>query len=135
MKQAMNKTKMITMGLFTLCTMGLSQTTFAGVKTGDPVELKFIGSIKSQPVFQLKLNNSEAETYSISIRDEYQNVIYSEKIKGINLSRKYQLAIDEADLGSGGVTVEITSAKTHKTQAYKISSSTKVIENFEVAKL
>jgi hypothetical protein len=135
MKQALNKTKMITMGLFTLCTMGLSQTTFAGVKTDDPVELKFIGNIKNQPVFQLKLNNSEIEEYSISIKDEYQNLIYSEKVKGINLSRKYQLAVDEADFGSGGVTIEITSVKTHKAETYKISSSTKVIENFEVAKL
>lgn len=135
MKQALNKTKMITMGLFTLCTMALSQRTFAGVKTGDPVELKFIGNIKNQPVFQLSLNNSEVEEYSISIKDEYQNLIYSEKVKGVNLSRKYQLAVDEADFGSGGVTIEITSVKTHKPQAYKISSSTKVIENFEVAKL
>lgn len=137
MKQAMNKTKMITMGLFALCTMGLSQTTFAGLKNGEPAELKFIGNIKSQPVFQLTLNNTEPDEYSISIKDEYQNVLYTEKVKGINLSRKYQLAIDEADLGFGGfgVTVEVTSAKTHKTQTYKISSSTRLIENFEIAKL
>ena len=125
------------MGLFTLCTMGLSQATFANVKADDPVELKFIGNIKNQPVFQLNLNNNEAAEYFITIKDEDLNVIYSEKVEGINLSRKYQLAIDESDLKSSafGVRVEVNSVKTHKTEVYKISSSTRVIENFEVAKL
>ena len=137
MKQAMNKTRMITMGLFTLCTMGLSEATFARVKNDNPVELKFIGKIKNQPVFELNLNNNEADEYFINIKDENYNVLYSEKIKGENLSRKYQLAIDDADLNAPGfgVRVEVTSAKTHKTQVYKISSKTSMIENIVVAKL
>ncbi len=137
MKQAMKTTRMITMGLFTLCTMGLSQATFAGLKSENPVELKFIGKIKNHPVFELNLNNNEAEQYFISIKDENANVLYSEKVKGENISRKYQLDIDEADLNSSsfGVTVEVTSAKTHKTEVYKISTNTSVTENIVVAKL
>ncbi|MDP4285030.1 MAG: hypothetical protein Q8891_11430 [Bacteroidota bacterium] len=137
MKQAIKTTRMITIGLFTLFTMGLTQTSFAGIKSDNPVELKFIGKIKSQPVFQLDLNNKEAGEYYISIKDHDKNVLYSENVKGINLSRKYQLAIDEADLKSPdfGVSIEVTSAKTHSTQVYQISSSIKTIENIVVAKL
>ena len=137
MKQAIKTTRMITMGLFTLCTMGLSQATFAGIKTDNPVEFKFIGKIKNHPVFQLSLNNNEAEEYFINIKDANYNVLYSEKIKGENLSRKYQLDIDESELNAPGfgVRVEVTSAKTHKTQVYKISSQTSVTENIVVAKL
>ena len=137
MKQAIKTTRMITMGLFTLCTMGLTHATFAGVKADNPAELKFIGKIKDYPVFQLNLNNDEADEYFINIKDENYNVLYSEKIKGVNLSRKYQLAIDEADLNAPGfgVRVEVTSAKTHKTQVYKISSKTSMVENIVVAKL
>jgi len=137
MKQAIKTTRMITMGLFTLCIMGLSQATFAGVKTGNPVELNYIGKIKNHPVFQLNLNNNEEEEYFISIEDENYNVLYSEKVKGVNLSRKYQLDIDEADLNDPGfgVRVEVTSAKTHRTEVYKISSKTSVISNIVVAKL
>ena len=139
MKQAMKTTRMITMGLFTLCTMGLSQATFAGLKTDNPVEFKFIGKIKNHPVFQLNLNNNEAEEYFIRIKDENYDVLYSEKVKAkdANFSRKYQLDIDEDDLNAPGfgVTVEVTSAKTHKTQVYKISSHTTVNENIIVAKL
>ncbi len=133
----MNKTKMITMGLFTLCTMGLSHATFAGEKTGNPIGVTYIGKIKNQPVFQLSLNNGQAAEYFISIKDENRDVIFSEKIKGINLTRKYQLAVDEEDLTSPrfGISIEVTSSETHKTQVYKISANTHVVENIVVAKL
>jgi hypothetical protein len=139
MKQAMKTTRMITIGLFTLCTMGLSQATFAGSKTNNPVEFKFIGKNENQPVFRLSLNNNEAEDYFISIKDENQTEFYSEKVKAkdANFSRTYRLDIDEADINAPGfgVTVEITSAKTHKTNVYRISSQTTVKESILVAKL
>jgi hypothetical protein len=139
MKQAMKTTRMITMGLFTFCTMGLSQATFAGLKSDDPIEFKFIGKIKNHPVFQLNLNNNEAEEYFIKIKDENYDVLYSEKVKAedANFSRKYGLDIDEDDLNAPGfaVIVEVTSAKTHLTQVYKISSHRSVTENIVVAKL
>ena len=137
MKQTIKATKMITMGLFTLCTMGFTNATFAGTKTDTPAELKFIGKIKNQPVFELNLNNDASDEYYINIKDANYNVLYSEKIKGENLSRKYQLNIDASELSDPafGVRVEVTSAKTHKTQVYKISSQTSVTENIEVAKL
>ncbi|MGH2647720.1 MAG: hypothetical protein ACRDE8_09145, partial [Ginsengibacter sp.] len=87
MKQTIKTTKMITMGLFTLCTMGLTNATFAGVKTENQAELKFIGKINNQPVFQLNLNNNEAGSYFINIKDAENNVLYSENVKGENLSR------------------------------------------------
>ena len=130
---------MITMGLFTLCTMGLSQATFAGLKTDDPIEFKFVGKIKNRPVFQLNLNNNEAEEYFIRIKDENYDVLYSEKVKATdaNFSRKYGLDIEEDDLNAPGfaVIVEVTSTKTRKTQVYKISSHRSVTENIIVAKL
>ncbi|MEO8765307.1 MAG: hypothetical protein ABI416_13505 [Ginsengibacter sp.] len=132
-------TKMITMGLFTLCTMGLSQVTFAGEKAGNPTELKFIGKFKNHPVFELNLNNPEAEEFFISLKDENNVLLFSEtvKAKNANFSRKYQLDIDDYDLSTAGfgVTVEVISAKTHQKQVYKISSQKTVNENIVVAKL
>lgn len=135
--KAITKTKMITMGLFTFCAIGLSNATFAGVTTGNPTELKFVGKVNERPVFELNLNNSEAGEYFIYIKDENNNVLYSEKINGSNLSRRYQLDINDADLSDPafGLSVEVTSAKTHKTTVYKISTQTKVTQNIVVAKL
>lgn len=137
MKQAKNITRMMTLGLIILCTMGLSQTSFAGVSNNEPVELKYVGNVESQPVFQLDLNNEEADEYVINIKDAGSNLIYSEKIKGANLLRTYRFAMDDADFKSAdfGLRFEVTSTKTHKTQVYEISSNTQVIEKIVVVKL
>jgi len=137
MKQTIKATRMITVGLFTLCTMGFTNATFAGAKTETPAELKFIGKIKNQPVFELSLNNNAPDEYYINIKDADFNVLYSEKIKGENLSRKYQLDVDASELTDPAfdIRVEVTSAKTHKTEIYKISSQASVTEKIEVAKL
>src|SRR5688572_26373297 len=138
MKQALKTTTMITMGLFTLCTMGLSQARVASLKTDNPVEFKFIGKTNNHPVFQLDLNNSESEKYSIRIKDENNFEFYSAKIEADpNYSRKYQLDIDEYDVNTPrfSLSVEVTSAKTRKTYVYKISSNTTVTENIVVAQL
>lgn len=67
------------------------------------------------------------------------DVIYSEKVKAreVNFTRKYQLDINEDVLSASdfGVKVEVTSAKTRKTNMYKISSHTSVNENIVIAKL
>jgi hypothetical protein len=137
MKTAIKTTRLITLGLFTLCTMGLANTTFAVTKTETPAELKLVGRSENHQVFQLNLNNKETNEYIINIKDENSNVLYSEKIKGSNISRTYQLAIDEADLTAPGfgVRVEVTPANTHKTQVYKISTKTSVTENILVTQL
>ena len=79
MKQTIKATKMIAIGLFTLCTLGFTNATFAGAKTDTPAELKFIGKIENQPVFELNLNNDASDVYYINIKDANYNVLYSEK--------------------------------------------------------
>lgn len=139
MKQTMRATKMIAMGLLTLSTLGLSNATFAGVKTDNPAEIKFIGNVKDNPVFQLNLNNEDGGEYYIRIKDANNNVLYSEKLnaKDANYTRNYRLAVDEDEVSAPGfgVTFEVTSAKTNKTQVYKISSQTSVKKNIVIAKL
>ena len=139
MKQTIKTTKTITMGLFTFCTLGLTHPTFANAKKETPIEFKFIGKINNQPVFQLTLDNDASEVYYTTLKDQNNDVIYSEKVKAkdVNYTRKYQLNINEDDLNASefGVKVEVTSAKTHETQVYKISSPTDVHEDIIVAKL
>lgn len=136
MKQTIKNSKMIAIGLFTFCTMGLTNATFAHESAdSSPVELKYIGKINNNPVFQLNLNNDDNDSYFIKIKDENANVLYSEKVKGENLSRKYQLDVENTDQNAYGVRVEVTSAKTHKTQVYQISTHTSVTQNIVVAQL
>lgn len=137
MKTKMNAAKMMSIALLAVCTIGTSTNTFAAKTPKEPMELKYVGKTNNQPVFQLNLNNPEASEYFISIKDESGRVLYSEKVKGENLTRNYRIDVNESDMSSPdfGISVEVTTAKSHKTQAFHVKSTAHVVENFEVAKL
>jgi hypothetical protein len=137
MKTKMNATKMVAIALLALGTIGTSTAALAEKTPNEPIELKYMGKTENQPVFQLNLNSTKDSEYFISIKDESGKVLYSEKVKGENVTRNYRFDVNEFDLSSPdfGITVEVTTAKTHKTQVFHVKSTTHVVENFEVAKL
>src|ERR1700733_15203385 len=63
------------------------------IKTG--IELKFIGNNASQPVFQLNVNNTEEDEYIVTFKDEQNNVLYTGKLKGTNITKNFQLNTEE----------------------------------------
>jgi hypothetical protein len=84
------------------------------------IELKFIGNVENQPVFELDLANADADEFSIIIRDEYGVLLYSAKAKGTNITRKFML---NEEMNDTSLFVEVKSKKNNKTETYKISKS------------
>ncbi len=128
---------MVAIALVALSTIGTSTTALAGKTPNDPIELKYMGKAENQPVFQLNLNNTEEKEYFISIKDENGKVLYSEKVKGANVTRNYRFDINEFDATSPdfGITLEVSTDKSHKAEVFHVKSTARVVENFEVAKL
>ncbi len=135
MKKAISKTRTITAGLIILSIMGFTQPAFSTEKNDNPVELKFMGKKNHGPVFQLNMNNTEAEEFLIKVRDGEGNLLYSEKLKGKNISRRYQVAIDPEFYEEFNVRFEITSVKTHETLIYNVANSRRAVDNIIVDKL
>ena len=135
MKQTIKITRTITMGLFSLCLVAFTTAAFAGAKNDNPAELKFIGQTKNHVSLQLDLNNSESGAYFVNIKGSNFHSLYSEILQGVDLSKIFNLNIDEADLNGSGfkIRVEVTSEKTNKTQVYEINSNSSA--NIIVAKL
>lgn len=134
MKQAIKNARTITMGLMTFCILGVTNATFAGAKEKDPVELRYIGTIKNHPAIQLDLNNSNPGVYFINIKSMDYHILYSEIMDGTNLSRIYRLNLKDA-LGTpnAAVRVEVTSEKTHQTRVYIVKTNNGVLDG-EVTK-
>lgn len=131
------KTKIRNYGTVALF-VALSLTTTAVMATGRQgekpgAELKYIGNINDRPVFQLDLNGTQVENYSISIKDEYGEVLYNEKIKAKSLTRKFQLDTDE--LGDAILRVEVKSYNGSKPEVFKINRETHFVEENSVSKL
>ncbi len=136
MKTAIKKTRMITMGLMSFFIMGSTEAALSNQAHQNPIELKAISNLNKQPVFELKVNNTEAGEYLVKVKDGNGDLLYSETLKGTNVSRKYQLDINEEELyNTFNVRFEITSVKTHEKYIYNVTHSNHVMQDIIVAKL
>ena len=102
-------------------------------KRAIPVELKFMGKVEDQPVFQLSFSNSEVKEYRVVIRDEFNNVLYRENIRGGKMSKTFVLNI--ADLGYINIRFEITGDKEEKAVAYHIKEEARLVEDLVISKV
>jgi len=115
--------------------LSFSTVTLANDEEGrnNVTELRFIGNLENQPVFQLSLNGAEEDEYTITFRDEIGNVLYSDKVKGSNITKKFMLKAEE--IGDANVSVVVRSKKTGKTEVYNINRSHSYVEETVVNKL
>jgi len=96
-------------------------------------ELKFIGNMENQPVFELNLSNTEDE-YTVTFRDEYGNVLYNDKFKGaVGLTKKFMLKSE--NLGDEAVNVVVKSKKNNSSEVYTINRSHSYVEETQVNKI
>ncbi len=117
--------------------MGFMQA-IAGDTTSDnpalPVELKYAGSFKNQPLIQLNFTGtSEDRAFSISITDETGFELYNGDVKGHIFSKQFLLNTD--DLGDAVLQFVITGKKTGNKAVYKVSRFHRVTEQMNVVKL
>jgi hypothetical protein len=91
--------------------------------TDFPVQITYIGEKNLLPVFEIQIDNLEADDYIIFVKDANGVLLYSEKLTTKKIIRKYVLEAD--DLEMMGTTFEVTNKKTNETSAYKISRQVK----------
>jgi hypothetical protein len=98
-----------------------------------PVELKYIGQLNDQPLFELAFSNEEESEFTVIIRDEYGTVLYKDNVKGSSFSKKFLLNTEE--LGTVSLKFEVYGKKTDKTATFQIDRSSRTVENLVVNKL
>ncbi|OYW17060.1 MAG: hypothetical protein B7Z54_08915 [Sphingobacteriales bacterium 12-47-4] len=114
-------------------TLGFANNSFAnnGENT-NAVELKYLGNLKNQPVFQLNIKGAVDAEFMVRITDEANNVVYAEKLKGQDISKKFQLS-DEA-LENSLLTFEIINKKDNSVTTFKVRNNTRTVQDIEIAK-
>ena len=132
----MNKNKAIIVGLMAIISTSLSNPVSAMDKKSDPpgVEIKYLGFSDKNPVFEITMNNAQADNYFIVIRDQSGTVLYSEKLSGKNLSRKYRIDTEE-EITEGGLRFEVRSVNSKKTEVYIAGTSENVTREMAVTKI
>lgn len=131
----MKNYKTLAIALFAAFSVASTSNVMANeeVKPKTGIDLKFIGNIQDQPVFQLNVNNTEDDEYVVTFRDEQNNVLYTGKLKGINITKNFQLSTEEGV--DNAMSVEVKSKKTNKAEVYKINKTRSFTEEIVVNKL
>jgi hypothetical protein len=133
MKSLIN-TRMIAIAL--VATFAVAFTTPALADNGkntNPVELKYLGEYKSQPVFELTFNTEDNNDYVVIIRDDARNIVHKEVVKGGTVSRKYMITNELADVNV--LEFEVTARKTDKTAVFQVNKNSRVVEDLVVNKI
>ena len=104
-----------------------------GGKDNPKTELKFIGNMENQPVFELNLANKVEDEYTVTFRDEYGNILFTDKFKGAGLSKKFLLKSE--DFGDAALNVTVKSKNTNTVEVYSINKSHSYVEETSVSKV
>lgn len=135
MKKAIIKTGVITLGINIIFMMGFSQAP-ALTNKNEVIEFRLMEKFDNGPLFQLNMNNTEAAEFLIKIKNGEGSVLYSEKVNGKNIFRKYLVVLESEDLYDAFyVRFEITSKKTNEKFVYNVTNKTLVVSDIIVAKL
>jgi hypothetical protein len=132
MKNVMKLSSLVS-ALVIIFTLAIAAPVKANDEKKDAIgELKVIGNYNDQPVFLLSLNNKVEDEYTIIIRDSYDNVLYTDRVKGANITKKFQLA---EDISGESLSVEVKSRKNNQSEVYRIESSRRLVQETVVNKV
>ena len=136
MKKVMSKNKAIIFGLMAIISTSFSNPVSAMDKKSDPpgVEIRYLGFVNKNPVFEITTSNVQADNFFITIRDEAGTVLFSEKLSGKQLSRRYRIDTEE-EIADGGLRFEVRSVKSKKTEVYIVGVSENITREMAVTKI
>ena len=136
MKKVMSKNKAIIFGLMAIISTSFSNPVSAMDKKSDPpgVEIRYLGFVNKNPVFEITTSNVQADNFFITIRDEAGTVLFTEKLSGKLLSRRYRIDTEE-EIADGGLRFEVRSVKSKKTEVYIAGVSENITREMAVTKI
>jgi len=128
------KKVLVTFALSLFFVLSLNLTASAtDEKTPSSIVVKMISAVDETPVFQLDLNNKEVEEFYVTIKDNFGNTLYADKVKGSNISKKFKL--NPEGMTDETIRIEVKSKKTNKSEVYTINRSSKYVSETVVNKL
>ena len=136
MKKTINKSKAIVIALMAIISTSFSNPVLATEKNNENpgIEIKYLGFQQKNPVFEVIIKNIKEDNFIIKIRDEAGTVLFSEKLSGKNLSRKYRIDTEE-EIAEGSLRFEVISVSNRKTDVYIVGNTENVSREMAINKI
>src|SRR5581483_6468881 len=139
MKFIKNKSTFMNSKLFAIALLvsSLAISTVSMASGGDRSkrvgELVMVDVVNNQPVFQLKMTNTEEYEYSVTFRHASGNILYTDKFRGTTISKKFLLKSEE--ITDDALNVVIKSKKKAATDEFIIKRTSQLVEETVVNKI
>jgi hypothetical protein len=118
------------LALFTFGTVLTANAQEGGNK--ENVEIKYLGAVGNNPIFQVEFDNLDEEELFITLKDAEGNVLYAEKFKEKRFSKKFQVERADEDLR---VVLTVANKKGRFSQQYQINRNTRIVQDVFVTKV
>lgn len=102
-------------------------------QTETPLQIKYLGVVENQPLFQVDLDNESGEIYTLSIKADDGSVLYSERVKDKKFSKKIKWNNSETD--NSKLVFILSGDKEKQTQVFEINTSLREVRDVVVTKL
>ena len=133
MKKVLINTRIFAIALAVTFTTAFNSPALAiDEKKPIPVEMKFIGNVENQPVFELIFTGTEENEFTIVVRDEFKYELYRDNIKAGYVTKKFLLNTEE--LGDAAIQFEITDKKSNETVIFEVNKKQSFIEDVVISK-
>lgn len=96
-----------------------------------PVEVKYIGQMNDQPLFQVNIKNDGKEEYLITITDKEGTRLYSDNVKGKDYNKRFLINTDE--VGGNPVKLEVRAKGSDKTEVFQIKTNNRFVQETEAS--
>ncbi len=127
MKTSIISVRVLALAFMTFFSLTIVSPAFAN--GGDTVELRMIGKIKNQPLFQLHFTGAGESEYTVVVKDEYNNILYKETLKGSS-PRKFLLNTEE--IGDALISFEITGKSLEKPVVFEVNNYSRMVQDVVV---
>lgn len=133
MKKVLINTRIFAIALAVTFTTAFNSPALAiDEKKPIPVEMKFVGNVENQPVFELIFTGTEENEFMIVVRDEFNYELYRDNIKAGHVTKKFLLNTEE--LGDAAIQFEITDKKSNETVIFEVNKKQSFIEDVVISK-
>jgi len=132
--KTINNIRVFAIALVAIFTTAIASPALANdEKKAIPVELKFAGNMKNQPLFHLVFTGTEETEFTIVIRDEYGNALYRDNVKGTSFTKKFLLNVEELDTNK--LKFEISSKSYDKSVVFEINNQSRFVEDIAINRI
>jgi ABC-type cobalt transport system substrate-binding protein len=118
-----------------LTTSLVTRANKASGHTGDDgdktAEVKYIGSVDGERLFNVLYTNNSGARFSIKVQDAGGNLIFKGSFTDKKFDRKFKLETADTDK----LVFTITNYGDNSTQAFEVNASTRLVEDIEVKEL